>query len=70
MLSAILSPRRLMTGYLIVSHNDDSGRFIAAVFAILAGIAGYAFFLGKNRTNSRSGKRSRKLGSGLEQFIV
>jgi MFS transporter, ACS family, D-galactonate transporter len=44
-IAAIAAP--IVTGYLIGSRNDYSRAFIAAAFAILAGIAGYAFLLGK-----------------------
>jgi MFS transporter, ACS family, D-galactonate transporter len=44
-IAAIAAP--IVTGYLIGSRNDYSHAFIAAAFAILAGIAGYAFLLGK-----------------------
>jgi ACS family D-galactonate transporter-like MFS transporter len=44
-IAAIAAP--IVTGYLIGFRNDYSRAFIAAAFAILAGIAGYAFLLGK-----------------------
>jgi MFS transporter, ACS family, D-galactonate transporter len=44
-IAAIAAP--IVTGYLIGSRDDYSRAFIAAAFAILAGIAGYAFLLGK-----------------------
>lgn len=44
-IAAIAAP--IMTGYLIGSHNDFTHAFIAAAVAIVAGIAGYAFLLGK-----------------------
>jgi MFS transporter, ACS family, D-galactonate transporter len=44
-IAAIAAP--IVTGYLIGSRNDYSRAFIVAAFAILAGIAGYAFLLGK-----------------------
>jgi ACS family D-galactonate transporter-like MFS transporter len=43
--AAIAAP--IATGYLIGSRNDYSRAFIAAAVAILVGIAGYAFLLGK-----------------------
>ena len=43
--AAIAAP--IVTGYLIGSRNDYSRAFIAAAVAILVGIAGYAFLLGK-----------------------
>jgi MFS transporter, ACS family, D-galactonate transporter len=44
-IAAIAAP--IVTGYLIGSRNDYSRAFMVAAFAILAGIAGYAFLLGK-----------------------
>ena len=44
-IAAISAP--IVTGYLIGSGNDYSRAFVVAAFAILAGIAGYAFLLGK-----------------------
>jgi MFS transporter, ACS family, D-galactonate transporter len=44
-IAAIAAP--IVTGYLIGSRNDYSRAFIAAAVAILVGIAGYAFLLGK-----------------------
>jgi ACS family D-galactonate transporter-like MFS transporter len=44
-IAAIAAP--IVTGYLIGFRNDYSRAFIAAACAILAGIAGYAFLLGK-----------------------
>jgi ACS family D-galactonate transporter-like MFS transporter len=44
-IAAIAAP--IVTGYLIGSRNDYSHAFIAAACAILVGIAGYAFLLGK-----------------------
>lgn len=44
-IAAIAAP--IVTGYLIGSRNDYTRAFIAAAFAILVGIAGYAFLLGK-----------------------
>jgi ACS family D-galactonate transporter-like MFS transporter len=44
-IAAIAAP--IVTGYLIGFRNDYSRAFIAAAFAILVGIAGYAFLLGK-----------------------
>jgi MFS transporter, ACS family, D-galactonate transporter len=44
-IAAIAAP--IVTGYLIGFRNDYSRAFIAAAFAILAGIAGYTFLLGK-----------------------
>jgi sugar phosphate permease len=43
--AAIAAP--IVTGYLIGSRNDYSRAFIAAAAAILVGIAGYAFLLGR-----------------------
>jgi ACS family D-galactonate transporter-like MFS transporter len=43
--AAIAAP--IVTGYLIGSRNDYSRAFVAAAVAILVGIAGYAFLLGK-----------------------
>ena len=45
MFAAIAAP--IVTGYLIGSRNDYSRAFVAAAIAILVGIAGYAFLLGK-----------------------
>jgi ACS family D-galactonate transporter-like MFS transporter len=44
-IAAIAAP--IVTGYLIGSRNNYSRAFIAAAIAILVGIAGYAFLLGK-----------------------
>jgi MFS family permease len=44
-IAAIAAP--IVTGYLIGSRNDYTRAFIAAAFAILVGIAGYAFLLGR-----------------------
>jgi MFS family permease len=44
-IAAIAAP--IVTGYLIGSRNDYSRAFVAAAIAILVGIAGYAFLLGK-----------------------
>jgi len=44
-IAAIAAP--IVTGYLIGSRNNYSRAFVAAAIAILVGIAGYAFLLGK-----------------------
>ena len=44
-IAAIAAP--IVTGYLIGSRNNYSRAFVAAAVAILVGIAGYAFLLGK-----------------------
>jgi MFS transporter, ACS family, D-galactonate transporter len=44
-IAAIAAP--IVTGYLIGSRNDYTHAFMAAAIAILVGIAGYAFLLGK-----------------------
>ncbi len=45
LLGTIAAPT--FTGYLIGSHNDFAHAFTAAAVAIVVGIAGYAFLLGK-----------------------
>jgi MFS family permease len=65
-IAAIAAP--IFTGYLIGSHNDYSHAFIFAAAAILVGIAGYAFLLGKIERipdpdeNVRSSARPSKTG--------
>jgi hypothetical protein len=54
-LAAIAAP--IVTGYLIGSSNDYKRAFVAAAIAILIGIAGYAFLLGKlDRISESDGK--------------
>jgi MFS transporter, ACS family, D-galactonate transporter len=44
-IAAIAAP--IVTGYLIGSQNDYAHAFMAAAAAIVAGIAAYAFLLGR-----------------------